>query len=86
MADVKELIKVEREENGIATVTLNRPKLMNSLSKDMLIYLAGIFKSLSEDANVRIIILTGAGPAFSAGVVCILLSSSISVNEHKLWY
>lgn len=73
MADVKELIKVEREQNGIATVTFNRPKSMNSLSKEMIIYLAGIFMSLSEDANVGIIILTGAGKAFCAGVVCLLV-------------
>ncbi|CAM6128544.1 unnamed protein product [Calypogeia fissa] len=68
MADVNELIKVEREENGLATVTLNRPKSMNSMSQAMIIYLAEIFKSLSEDSNVRVIILTGAGRAFCAGV------------------
>lgn len=73
MADVKKLIKVEREQNGLAIVTFNRPKSMNSLSQAMIEYLAAIFKSLSEDVNVWVIILTGAGRAFCAGVVSCLL-------------
>jgi hypothetical protein len=72
MADVKELISVEREGNGIATVTLNRPKAMNSLSQAMIDYLSETFKSLSEDTTIKVIILTGAGKAFCAGVVIFL--------------
>lgn len=68
MADVKELIKLEIAENGLAIVTFNRPKSMNSMSRAMIEYLAEIFKSLAQNANVRVIILTGAGRGFCAGV------------------
>lgn len=68
MADVKELIKVQKEGNGLAIVTFNRPKSMNSLTQPMIEYFAEIFLSLSKDTSVKVIILTGAGRAFCAGV------------------
>lgn len=73
MANEKEkLIVVEKSSNGIATITLNRPKALNALTREMLVTLALTFTRLDEDPDVKVIILTGAGRAFSAGVVSTL--------------
>jgi len=70
MANEKEkLIVVEKSSNGIVTITLNRPQALNALTRDMLVNLALTFTRLNEDPDAKVIILTGAGRAFSAGVV-----------------
>ena len=59
-------VKIERA-GPIATVTLDRPQRRNSLSDAMLRDLATAFGELRDDAAIRVVILTGAPPAFSAG-------------------
>ncbi|MGH9884574.1 MAG: enoyl-CoA hydratase [bacterium] len=53
---------------GIARVTLNRPKAMNALSRELRTALVEAFTSLAADPAVRVVILTGAGRAFCAGL------------------
>jgi enoyl-CoA hydratase len=54
--------------NGIATVTVNRPKVMNALNHQTLTELAQAFDALEADASTRLVIVTGAGEkAFVAG-------------------
>ncbi|KAI4334987.1 hypothetical protein L6164_013677 [Bauhinia variegata] len=62
------LILVNRESNGLALVTINRPISLNSLTWSMMVELARIFKSLDRDESVRVIILTGSGRSFCSGV------------------
>lgn len=64
----EKLILVTREPNGIATVTINRPDSLNSLTRPMMVDLAHAFKSLDRDDSVRVIILTGSGRSFCSGV------------------
>ncbi|KAG4210929.1 hypothetical protein ERO13_A02G076000v2 [Gossypium hirsutum] len=64
----EKLIIVTREPDGIATVTINRPKSLNSLTRPMMVDLAKAFKALAKDNSVRVIILSGAGRAFCSGV------------------
>jgi enoyl-CoA hydratase/carnithine racemase len=52
---------------GIATVTMNRPVRRNALSEAHMRELIDAFRTLGEDAEVCAIVLTGAGPVFSAG-------------------
>jgi enoyl-CoA hydratase len=52
----------------VATVTINRPRAMNSLSFDTLREMEEAFASLEKNADIKVIILTGAGQkAFVAG-------------------
>ena len=52
----------------IATVTINRPKVLNALNARTVEELGACFQSLEQDSGVRAVILTGAGPrAFSSG-------------------
>ncbi|KAK9992085.1 hypothetical protein SO802_027070 [Lithocarpus litseifolius] len=67
-SESEKLILVKREPNGIAYVTINRPKSLNSLTKSMMTDMAQAFKSLDRDDSVRVIILSGSGRAFCSGV------------------
>ena len=53
--------------DGIATVTLNRPRAMNALSEDMLSALQEVWDGLKDNRDVKAVILRGAGDHFCAG-------------------
>ena len=54
-------------EKNIATITLNRPNVMNALSANLECELHSAFDQADADREVRVIILTGEGTAFCAG-------------------
>ncbi len=54
-------------DEGIATITLNRPARMNALSPNLETELHRAFDEADADRAARVIILTGSGPAFCAG-------------------
>lgn len=54
-------------QNGIATVTLNRPDRMNAFTPTMRNELIDIFQAADRDNDVRVVVVTGAGKAFCAG-------------------
>jgi len=62
-----ENITVEHD-GAIATVTLNRPKALNALTPDMLADLGTALSDITTDKALSVVILTGAGRAFCAGV------------------
>ncbi len=55
------------KKNQIGYLTLNRPSKLNALSKELMVELAQAFDAIEADDEVRVVILTGAGRAFSAG-------------------
>lgn len=54
-------------DNGIGTITLNRPESYNSFNNDMSFELIDALKSATKDDNVRVVVLSGAGKAFCSG-------------------
>ncbi|WP_372025860.1 enoyl-CoA hydratase-related protein [Tistrella mobilis] len=58
---------LERIENGVAWLTLNRPERRNAMSRPMLAALVSALTRLAADDDVRVVVLTGAGGAFCAG-------------------
>lgn len=69
------------EENNIATITIDRPKKLNALNKRTIDELHVAFKELDEDAETKVIIITGSGEkAFVAGAD-ISEFSDISIQE-----
>ena len=62
------LVLTEIHPDGYAVLTLNRPEAMNALSRALLDALAGATAELSANPAVRVLILTGAGRAFCAGL------------------
>ncbi|WP_439499106.1 enoyl-CoA hydratase [Bosea sp. (in: a-proteobacteria)] len=58
---------LREDHDGIATLTLNRPAARNPLSEAMLAALRDAFVAIAADRSVRVVVLTAAGPVFSAG-------------------
>jgi methylglutaconyl-CoA hydratase len=54
-------------ENGVATLRLNRPESMNSFDADTARAIRDAVEAYGEDENVRVLVVGGEGPAFSAG-------------------
>lgn len=69
MADtqIESEMVLTNKNDGIATITLNRPKRLNCISIDSLELLISTLEDCLEDSNVKVIVLTGAGSAFCAG-------------------
>jgi len=54
-------------EDGVCTLTLNRPERLNAVSTEMLDTLIAALDRADGDDAVRVVIVTGAGRAFCAG-------------------
>jgi enoyl-CoA hydratase/carnithine racemase len=54
-------------DNHVATITLNRPEVMNALTREMYAELEQAFRDTHRDPEVRCVVLTGAGRAFCSG-------------------
>lgn len=54
-------------QDGICTLTLNRPKQYNALSCALLTELQTALERIEKDAAVRVVVIAGSGPAFCAG-------------------
>ena len=63
-----EPVLLVRRQGGRATLTLNRPRAMNALSRELRESLARTVSELESDPEVRVLVLTGAGKAFCAGL------------------
>ena len=63
-----ELVLIDRPTTGVAVVTLNRPEKYNALSLALRRAFAAATAELAADAQLRAIVLTGADPAFCAGL------------------
>ena len=61
-------VLLTEKSEGVLTLTLNRPSAMNALSRELRRAIAGAFLAAGNDPDVGVIILTGAGRAFSAGL------------------
>jgi enoyl-CoA hydratase len=55
-------------KESIGTITLNRPEKRNAINEEMLEGINKAFSELSLSLEAKVILLQGAGPAFSAGV------------------
>ncbi|WP_198937740.1 enoyl-CoA hydratase [Pelomonas sp. KK5] len=62
------LLRVERPFAGCVLLTLDRPTARNALSRALRLALAGAFRRCQDDPEVRVVVLTGAGAAFCAGL------------------
>lgn len=68
-------------ENKIATVTMNCPEKKNAIGPVMHTEFTHIFRDLDEDPDVHVIVLTGAGQAFSSGGDIDWMQAMIDVPE-----
>lgn len=75
-------LTLERQ-GRIATLTLNRPDRRNSLSDPLLQDLLTALTDLRDDSTSRVVILTGAGPVFSAGADAPGIRASMTPEERR---
>ncbi len=61
-----ETIQVERKE-GIGFLTLNRPKVFNAISEQMIREMKAAVEEFHQDLSIGVVIITGAGKAFQSG-------------------
>ena len=70
---------------GVATITLNRPQSLNAFNDQMIQETTAVFKQASRDKEIRCLVLTGNGRAFSSGQDLSDVNSrgdSFSIGEH----
>jgi len=60
------VLRVDRE-NGLTTLTLNRPSQFNSLSQEVLTALQAELNAIAANPAIRVVVIAGAGKAFCAG-------------------
>ena len=63
----KDVVYLERKDNGIAVIYLNQPRKKNAISAVMMDKLSGFLTELDRDKDIRVILLRGAGENFSTG-------------------
>ncbi|MCR5175213.1 MAG: enoyl-CoA hydratase/isomerase family protein, partial [Anaerovibrio sp.] len=78
----EEVIKCEKED-GVALVTLNRPKSLNSMSLELINGWIGILHQLAHDPEVRVVVLTGEGRGFCAGGDLASLDKLTTTEERR---
>jgi enoyl-CoA hydratase/carnithine racemase len=61
------LVLLDKDAQGIATLTLNRPEKFNAFTKDMIVRWADLLAACGDDPEVKVIVLTGAGKGFCSG-------------------
>ncbi len=61
-------VDITRPRDGVALVTLNRPASLNAMNAALIADLSAAFGELKDDRACRVIVLTGAGRAFCAGL------------------
>ncbi len=60
-------LNFERKQNGVLLMTINRPDAMNATDASLHNGLSRVWQDIDDDPAVRVVVVTGAGRAFSAG-------------------
>ena len=80
------VVRIERDRDGIAVLTLNRPQALNAVSIALAEALAGALEECATDHATRAVVVTGAGDrAFSAGVD-LREASTMEVARIEEWF
>lgn len=67
MADTSELPLLRKDEDGLVTLTMNRPDKFNALSEALISAFEDALADIAADPSVRCVVIAGAGRAFCAG-------------------
>jgi enoyl-CoA hydratase len=62
-----EHLRIERREHGVLLITIDRPERMNAANERLHRELAYVWRDVDADEQARVVVVTGAGRAFSAG-------------------
>ena len=70
-------------DSGVATLTFNRPEKLNALTPDMMADFFEYVDQAAADPSVRVIVITGAGRGFSAGLDLAVIGTGTSGNSQR---
>jgi enoyl-CoA hydratase len=59
---------IEQPEDGVTRITMNRPERLNAMNVELVTELHGALEAVARDRRCRVVVLTGAGRGFCAGV------------------
>ena len=76
-------VLVERDERGVATVTLNRPEKHNAFNDQVIGEIQEAFAEVGGDDRVRVVLLAANGKSFCAGADTNWLKASINLSEQE---
>jgi len=80
----EQFVLIERDQ-GVATVTIQRPEKLNALNQAVIAELTRAFEALADDESLRAVILTGAGDkAFVAGADIAEIRAQDPAGAHRL--
>jgi enoyl-CoA hydratase/carnithine racemase len=76
---------VTAPDDGVVTVTINRPDKRNALSIALRDEMSDAFDSIAQDIDVRVVVLTGSGSVFSAGFDLTEFADPDPLHQERLW-
>lgn len=81
---MSDLVSVDRA-GPVAVITLRRADKRNALNRELIAALTAAFAAVRDDAAVRVVMLTGDGPAFCAGMDLGELRDTLTAGEDVVW-
>src|SRR3954447_14643834 len=60
-------VRIEKPRHGVVLITLDRPERMNAMAFDVMIPFRDALREVSNDNDVRVVVVTGAGHGFCSG-------------------
>ncbi|WOH38180.1 enoyl-CoA hydratase-related protein [Thalassotalea fonticola] len=82
MKQITSVVRLERQQDGVAVLTMIKEKTLNALDEPFLVELLEKLKEAEADDNIRVVILTGIGRGFCSGVD--LTGGLLQDNAEKL--
>ena len=77
------LVNTSLDARGVATIALNRPDKHNALDADTIRALHGALLEVQDNAEVRVVVLTGTGASFCAGADIAHMRSMLHASEQQ---
>ncbi len=76
-------LRIDRRDDGVATLTLDRPSRKNAFDEALIGALSEQLDRLADDATLRALVITGAGTAFSAGGDLDLMRRAAALSQEE---
>ncbi len=82
MTQINSVVRLERQQDGVAVLTMIKEKTLNALDEQLLVELLEKLNEAEADDNIRVVILTGIGRGFCSGVD--LIGGLLQENSNTL--
>lgn len=66
-SSINDAVLYQKDDKGLATVTLNRPEIHNAFDDEIIAKLTDIFRQIDRDSSIRVMVLQSNGKSFCAG-------------------